>query len=100
MHARALRVLTEPQFAGGEVGLRLGTSARLRVDHLSPQWAASAPSLKPPLLLEVLGGGKDPIAESLRDWLAALPVAAIWLTFVPVGLPQLCRLPIDDRSRP
>ncbi|KAJ1091506.1 hypothetical protein NDU88_004627 [Pleurodeles waltl] len=35
------------------------TSARLRADRLFPQSAASVPSLKPPLLLGVLSGGKD-----------------------------------------
>ncbi|KAJ1215750.1 hypothetical protein NDU88_003358 [Pleurodeles waltl] len=59
--SRSLSVLeAEPAYGSGRHPSRPRPWAmvRTRVGHLSPQWAASAPSLRPPLLLEVLGGEK------------------------------------------
>ncbi|KAJ1141975.1 hypothetical protein NDU88_008303 [Pleurodeles waltl] len=65
VRANAMRSPTEPQFVVGGVGFRPGMApfqaggadSSLHRRH-SLQWAAAVPSLKPPLLLGVPGGGE------------------------------------------
>ncbi|KAJ1090402.1 hypothetical protein NDU88_003534 [Pleurodeles waltl] len=57
--SQSLSVLeAEPAYSLGRHPSRPRASVRTHVSRLSPQWAASVPSFKPPLLLEVLGGEK------------------------------------------